>query len=593
MNKKGVKNLNDIDMFDKDDFDIDDDEDKKIVVQKTGPGIKPSAEKEPKVQENGSNVNGAKEDTSKKMNEEQPPTLEMKEPAPVAKDAPLKSTVDKDIKLKYVQSVGNAPPVDEYVPNKEKYQVHNSGSTYYSKTLSSTDSRKNANKFYIIQVLSQGNKFYVLKRWGRIGVPGTKDLSEYRNAAAAIAEFNKTFNKKAHGGSYTEVKQAYGKKESDDEEDEDENLENDSKDAKTPKSVSEVIKLIFSLKIFNQSIKEIGYDARQMPLGMLSPEAVKEGLAVLKKIEAEIKKFSPEAEKSNNRRTKKPTSADVAKLGDLTSLYFRKIPHNVGMNLSAHIIRTEEKLQEETELAQMLLNFKHSRKEKAGKGQNKIDFHYKSLNVVMSPLPKAGEEFKFVENSALSTVPQIHKGLNIRVTNIFSLNKGTENASFKKDIPNRHLLWYGSRMTNYSNLLKQGLEMPAPEAPQFGFCFGKGLYFFDTFSKAILQCFGHLSDGDCFVLGCEVALGESVERLQSNYNGVELEENQKSVKGCGRMAPKDFAAIPGVENSPLAPVGPIDASGKGQSTFQFNEYAVFDPSQVKMKYLIKCKMGNK
>lgn len=38
-----------------------------------------------------------------------------------------------------------------------------------------------------------------------------------------------------------------------------------------------------------------------------------------------------------------------------------------------------------------------------------------------------------------------------------------------KDLPNRMLLWHGSRNTNYAGILSQGLRIAPPEAPVVSF----------------------------------------------------------------------------------------------------------------------------
>ena len=41
---------------------------------------------------------------------------------------------------------------------------------------------------------------------------------------------------------------------------------------------------------------------------------------------------------------------------------------------------------------------------------------------------------------------------------------------------NRQLLWHGSRITNFTGILSQGLRIAPPEAPVQGYMFGKGIY---------------------------------------------------------------------------------------------------------------------
>ena len=42
-----------------------------------------------------------------------------------------------------------------------------------------------------------------------------------------------------------------------------------------------------------------------------------------------------------------------------------------------------------------------------------------------------------------------------------------------KSFGNKRLLWHGSRFTNYTGILSQGLRIAPPEAPHTGYVWGK------------------------------------------------------------------------------------------------------------------------
>lgn len=66
----------------------------------------------------------------------------------------------------------------------------------YTVTLNQTNIGGNNNKFYIIQVLAGGGKFYSWNRWGRVGEPGQNKLQPAPNADAAIKDFESKFHDK-------------------------------------------------------------------------------------------------------------------------------------------------------------------------------------------------------------------------------------------------------------------------------------------------------------------------------------------------------------------------------------------------------------
>lgn len=96
------------------------------------------------------------------------------------------------------------------------------------------------------------------------------------------------------------------------------------------------------------------------------------------------------------------------------------------------------------------------------------------------------------------------------------------------------LLWHGSRLTNWTGILKQGnplsfsyfpfvvemqifslhftpyvtlgLRIAPPEAPVTGYMFGKGVYFADMFSKSANYCCSTPTATSGVLLLCEVVL---------------------------------------------------------------------------------------
>jgi hypothetical protein len=100
---------------------------------------------------------------------------------------------------------------------------------------------------------------------------------------------------------------------------------------------------------------------------------------------------------------------------------------------------------------------------------------------------------------------------------IFKVGKGLKHPEFVGDaLDNHKLLWHGSRISNFSSILKSGLRIAPNHAPSSGRLFGNGLYFADFFAKASQYCRYYSSDNEGMLLLCEVALGKSLE--QSNIS---------------------------------------------------------------------------
>jgi hypothetical protein len=125
--------------------------------------------------------------------------------------------------------------------------------------------------------------------------------------------------------------------------------------------------------------------------------------------------------------------------------------------------------------------------------------------------------------------------------------------------------------------------------------FGKGVYFSDVFVKSQGYTRSNMSDGEVYLLLCEVALGNMSEHLQAKYMEVAAGGTQ-STKGCGRTGP-DFGkplyvTYDGIK-IPLQDVIQYPTKVNGTHIYHslnYNEYIVYNEAQVKIRYLVKVKV---
>merc|ERR1740129_1509098 len=110
------------------------------------------------------------------------------------------------------------------------------------------------------------------------------------------------------------------------------------------------------------------------------------------------------------------------------------------------------------------------------------DIHtlYRGLGVTLTPLKDDTIAFKTIAEYVNTTHSLLHSAYRIQTRNVFQIGDAAQNADyaeFSKHITKKELLWHGSRMSNWSGILSQGLRIAPPEAPVTGYMFGKGLYF--------------------------------------------------------------------------------------------------------------------
>ena len=115
----------------------------------------------------------------------------------------------------------------------------------------------------------------------------------------------------------------------------------------------------------------------------------------------------------------------------------------------------------------------------------------------------------------------------------------------------------------------------------------KGVYWADIFSKSFGYTRSETTNNmACFILG-EVALGKTLDKVNADYyiNKQSLtKQGCHSTKGMGRYIPSNQVTIDNV----IIPQGPIKDTKK-QMSLLYNEYIVYDISQILIRYLVVTK----
>lgn len=219
------------------------------------------------------------------------------------------------------------------------------------------------------------------------------------------------------------------------------------------------------------------------------------------------------------------------------------------------------------------------------------DKFYKKLNCDIHPIDKKSEEFKLLKRCFKNS--SIRKSHVLKIKEIFTVNRQGEEARFEpfKNL-NRRLLWHGSDIRNFNGILTNGLKVQPKEAEH---CdkgwFGKGIYFADMVSNSIDFCarYGPMGETGLMLL-CEVALGDSLNLGHIEYV-TELPAGKNSVKGFGNIYLSP-SGIHRLSDGTIINTG-TKVAYRSQYPMDFNEYVVFDPAQVKLRYLFQFKYSKK
>jgi len=469
--------------------------------------------------------------------------------------------------------------VDPSCPEKMKPQVHihKIGDQLMTYTLNINNLETNSNKYMVVQLLKHDtmNSYFLLVRGGRVGSENKTDFKCYLNLDKAVADFQLIFLEKTgvkwedrrtatqKAGKYAYIVMGY--------EDAFSALERktsesgDRKEAdpveveaefKMSDSVKFLISMIYDMKMIQTTAQKYGYNTAQAPLGAVSTAQINRALSILGQISDLIQKATP------------PEDRQYVLL---SSNYYSIIPTMIRGKLPP--ITTVEQVKEKEQTLEFLSSMEtYSKIMKTPTPDSRLIYQqYLGFNCELSDTRDINLIYRYVTE----THGRTHKS-RLGIRHVFTVNRRAERApeyDLIDKVGNRHLLWHGSRVSNFIGILNQGLRIAPPEAPSTGYMFGKGLYFANCVSKSAKYM--HPENGLGLILLCEVALGQPLQ-LTSATNVTRLPKDYQSVWGVGSNTPDPS----GCQTTSDGLVVPSDA------TLVYDEFIVYNVHQVRMRYLI-------
>ncbi|XP_066963757.1 poly [ADP-ribose] polymerase 2-like isoform X2 [Macrobrachium rosenbergii] len=508
----------------------------------------------------------------------------------VPRDTKIKSGVERTVVLK-----GRAP-VDALCPIATTSHVLEEDSDIWDCMLNQTNIQFNNNKYYLIQLLKDDGKdaYSVWMRWGRVGANGQNSLQACGgDLEKAKKIFMKKFNDKTRNdwnmrdcfekqpGKYDLLEMDYSR-----EDKTDSAIKANDKIKEERKKIEctleirvrALIELLCDIRVMEEAVVEMKYDAKKAPLGKLTTEQIKAGYLALKNIDDIIMKG-------------KYTSMELV---HACNAFYTRIPHYFGMKVPP-LIKTKAEIQEKVALLEALGDIQAALSvldQPIDVSVHPVDQQYNSLQCSISLLSKDADDYKVLEKYLQSTHAKTHSNFKMELLEAFVIRKEMEYERFK-DVGNCMLLYHGSRLSNWAGILSQGLRIAPPEAPSTGYMFGKGIYFADMSSKSANYCWATPRNDTGFLALSEVSLGKTNDLLDADYNAHKLPKGFHSVKGCGKTAPIP-ENLTKLSDGTVVPMGPGVQTGvnnpKGY-TLLYNEYIVYNPSQVRTRFLLKIKFN--
>ncbi|XP_057321273.1 poly [ADP-ribose] polymerase-like [Microplitis mediator] len=487
------------------------------------------------------------------------------------------------VKLK-IKGGGAVDPDSEL---EDVAHVFQRGNEKFTVTLGITDIQAKKNSYYKLQILKHDhqNKYWLFRSWGRIGTTIGGHKTESMALEDCISTFKELYHEKS--GNHWENRDMFVKYprlmypiDTEDSDDSKVGTLESNIESKLKKPVQDLIRLIFDVNIMKKVMKEFEIDTEKMPLGKLSKKQLEKAYQVLTELQQLITKGN----------------AERMLIIDASNRFYTLVPHSFGVG-DPPLLDTEEIIKTKCEMLESLIDMEiayNLLSVKTDENQSPLDAHYAQLNTDIDVLDKDSDEYKMIETYTKNTHAATHSSYELEIENVFVVKRKGEDKRYKPfaKLPNKKLLWHGSRTTNYAGILSQGLRIAPPEAPVTGYMFGKGIYFADMVSKSANYCCTNSQDSTGLLLLCEVALGNMYERLKADYIE-KLPKGKHSTFGKGQTGPDPnqvYKTPDGVE-VPYGP--PVDQQVPGAASLLYNEYIVYDVAQVKAQYLVRMKFKYK
>ncbi|XP_012253348.2 poly [ADP-ribose] polymerase [Athalia rosae] len=466
---------------------------------------------------------------------------------------------------------------------EDRAHIYSKGKDKYTATLGLTDIQSKKNSYYKLQILKDDkqNKYWLFRSWGRIGTSIGGNKLESLQLDECLNQFENLYEEKSGNTwstrhNFVKVPKKMYPIDVDYGEDDDQTkklLESDIK-SNLKKPLQDLIKLIFDVDTMKKVMLEFEIDLAKMPLGKLSRKQIDSAYKVLSELQVYLKT-------GKNERSK---------LVDASNRFYTLVPHDFGVS-DPVILETEEQIKSKSEMLGSLLEMEIAYSllnAKTDESKNPLDAHYEQLNAEIDVLDRNTEEFVLIERYVKNTHAATHGHYELEIEEVFLVKRRGEDKRYKpfKKLPNRKLLWHGSRTTNYAGILSQGLRIAPPEAPVTGYMFGKGIYFADMVSKSANYCCTNRQNPTGLLLLCEVALGNMYERHRADYIE-KLPKGKHSTLGLGQTQPNP-AESHETKDGVHIPLGSgVPANLSKPSALLYNEYIVYDVAQVQVQYLVR------
>lgn len=484
-------------------------------------------------------------------------------------------------------------PVDEHCPLNGKAEVVGD----WDAMLNQTNIGHNNNKFYIIQLLKNGGKYYTWTRWGRVGETGQNAMLGDGSLADAEKNFKAKFRDKtsnawddrskfvAKAGKYTLIEIERSAEASAKAAELEEKLKAIDKEAaklqpkvrgvapsKLHPSIEKFMGLIFDHDMFKGAMASFDIDVKKMPLGQLTKAQVQKGYGVLEELDTAIQK-----KKAKN-------------IEELSSQFYTLIPHSFGRRVPPPI-NTADLLAKKYDMLNVLndieiaLGIQSKADDHADETllPNPADQNYKKLKAELEWVDPKTAEFEMIKTYMERTGSSYFK---LKLVDAFRVDRHGERDRFgaHDSIVERKLLWHGTNVAVVAAIVGSGLRI----MPHSGGRVGRGIYLASENGKSVGYVGWAGSTGVMFL--AEAALGKEHTITRDNSSLKAAPKGCDCIVARGQTEPDPQHDIEWEFEGKkvIVPQGkPINQSKFKSSSFSQSEYLLYKESQARLRYVLR------
>ncbi|TKY67074.1 Poly of ADP-ribose polymerase 3 [Spatholobus suberectus] len=349
--------------------------------------------------------------------------------------------------------------------------------------------------------------------------------------------------------------------------------------------VANFMKFLCSQEIYKYALMEMGYDSPDLPIGMVTDLHLKRCEDVLLEYIDKVKSLKETGPKAE------------AVWTDFSQRWFTLMHSTRPFNfrdyqeIADHATAALEGVRDITLASHLIGDMTGSTID------DPLSETYKKLGCSISPLDKSSNDYEMIVKYLEKTYEPVKVGdidYGVSVENIFAVQTG--GCPPYEDIvklPNKVLLWCGSRSSNLLRHLHKGFLPAICSLPVPGYMFGKAIVCSDAAAEAARYGFTAVDRPEGFLVLAIASLGNEITELKSPPGDTSsLEEKKLGVKGLGKKKTDESEHFVWKDDIKV-PCGRLVVSDHQDSPLEYNEYAVYDPKQVRISYLVGVKYEEK